>query len=90
MIDVENAALDALERFGAGTAKYLKCDSVKLVDELTETYEWGWVFYFAPDGTSEPTSTKTCAAAYEKATRKMVPVGTKGLRFAIEQFQKMQ
>ena len=88
MEEMEKASLDILRRLGPAMTKYLRCDSVKLIEERTTAYPWGWVFYFVDESCKNPANSKRCVWAYEKETRKLAPVGTKGLEFALEQFEK--
>ena len=80
-IDFDAAILEVESRWGAGVAIYLGCESASIDRDSSKELDWGWVFRFvAGDNDSKRSE---CFVAFDKTTKKIAPVGTKGLEFAI-------
>ena len=78
-MNLESAIFEVESRWALGAARYLGCDSASI--GANEEYEWGWVFRFVPSNGDSKHS--ECLCAFNKTTKKIAPVGTKGLQFAI-------
>jgi hypothetical protein len=81
-----NEARDIALRWQKVTEQGAKCE-VFLNDSLTQTHEWGWVFYFAPKVITNSTIIKQYRVAVEGSTGRSCPVGTKGLARVLEYFK---
>lgn len=83
---VQDAILEVESRWAPGAAYYLECEKASILRDAIEEYEWGWVFCFVPDCGKAKRSKFVCA--FDKNTRKIAPVGTRGLPYAISKISK--
>lgn len=84
----EDAERLTIEEWSAA-ANYLKCESVVLETQLTESHDWGWVFVFkSKQGETGEVPRSHCSVAFDKEADQIVPVGNRGAELAIQQYRR--
>lgn len=63
--------------------------SARLADELTEEYDWGWLFVFVPmDADQHGQAIRQDKYALDRVTGNMSPVGKKGIPEALRDLMR--